>query len=152
MITYHVEPWSTVQYDTRHLWNLHWQEVAMNKDKIQLDLDMATYEQYAASGALHCVIARSGGVVVGYHWSVVKPHLHYRNSLCAFTDVYFLHPDHRHGRAGIELFQAAESTLKARGVEKLFTGTKVSLDMGKIFEYLGWTETERLYTKFIGDR
>jgi hypothetical protein len=41
--------------------------------------------------------------------------------------------------------------LKQRGVKKIFTGTKLSLDMGPIFERLGWTEAERLFCKYIGD-
>ena len=31
------------------------------------------------------------------------------------------------------------------------TPTQLHMDMGKIFERLGYVETERLYTKWIGD-
>lgn len=151
MVTYQVEDWFDCWQEMSALWHEHWEEVALNRDKIVLEPDMDCYAQYASTGALHVVTVRADGRIVGYHISVIRPHLHYKSSLSAFTDVYFLHPDFRHGMAGVRLFKEVESSLKARGVQKMFTGTKLSLDMGKIFERLGWHETERLYTKYIGD-
>ena len=150
-VTYAVENWFDALSEMEELWPLHWDEVAMNKDTIPLDPDYPTYAALANSGALHLLVARCEGKMIGYHVSIVKGHLHYRHSLSAFTDMYFIHPEHRKGMVGVRLFKEAEKTLKARGVEKMFTGTKLSLDMGRIFERLGWKETERLYTKFIGD-
>ena len=148
-ITYHVEEWQSFKRESLHLWDRHWQEVAINRDVIKLNIDYGQYDQLDAAGALHVVSARSAGKIIGYHLSIVRPHLHYADSLSAFTDVYYVAPEFRKGRAGIELFKFVEKTLKARGVQKMFTGTKLHLDMGKVFERLGWKETERLYTKVI---
>jgi len=150
MITFAVEDWFSVKDEMSHLWPDHWQEVAVNKDAIQLDPDFDTYATFANSGMLHIVVARKEGEIVGYHFSVVRPHLHYRRSLSAFTDIYYLAPKHRTGRTPLRLFQFVEQTLKARGVQKMFTGTKLSLDAGPLFEHMGWTETERLFVKMIG--
>jgi hypothetical protein len=49
------------------------------------------------------------------------------------------------------LFANAEKALKARGVQRLFTGTKLSKDASLIFERGGWNESERLFIKYIGD-
>jgi len=150
MITFAVEDWFAVKDEMSHLWPDHWQEVAVNKDAIQLDPDFDTYATFANSGMLHIVVARKEGEIVGYHFSVVRPHLHYRRSLSAFTDIYYIAPAHRTGRTPLRLFQFVEQTLKARGVQKMFTGTKLSLDAGPLFEHMGWTETERLFVKMIG--
>lgn len=151
MITFMVEPWSSVWPELQPHWNAHWEEVAVNKDKFGLDIDFEAYADYERRGCLHVVVARDAGKVIGYHLSIVRPHLHYKQTLNAFTDVYYIAPPYRKGSVGIKLFREVEKTLKARGVVKMFTGTKLSLDRGRIFEHLGWSETERLYTKWIGD-
>lgn len=150
MITFMVEGWSAVFPEMSALWAEHWEEVAINRDAIKLDPDLEQYADLERSGALHVVVAREAGEIVGYHISIVRPHLHYRKSLSAFTDVYFLRKSHRQGMTGVKLIKEAEASLAARGVQKMFTGTKLHLDMGPIFERLGWTPTEMLFTKMIG--
>ncbi|MBB4226023.1 hypothetical protein [Variovorax guangxiensis] len=150
MITFAVEDWFDVRDHMAHLWPSHWAEVAMNRDTIRLEIDFDSYNQHAATGALHIVVARKSGEVIGYHVSLVRPHLHYKSSLSAFTDVYYIAPPHRTGRTPMRLFEFVERSLKARGVEKLFTGTKLSLDAGPLLQHLGWVPTEMLYTKYIG--
>ena len=149
-VTFMVEAWTACFAEMSALWNEHWEEVAINRDQIKLDPDLDQYRELERTGALHVVVARERGAIVGYHISIVRPHLHYRRSLSAFTDVYFLRKSHRHGMTGVRLIKAAEETLRARGVQKMFTGTKLTLDMGPIFQRLGWTPTETLYTKMIG--
>lgn len=151
MITYAVEPWSTFKAEAAPLWEAHWEEIAINRDKIKLEVDYASYDAYERLGVLHVVVARDAGKIVGYFLAFVRPHLHYASSLSAITDVYFLLRSYRKGRTGIALFQFAEKSLKARGVEKIFLGTKKHLDMTPLLKRLGYVETETLLTKFIGD-
>lgn len=151
MITYSVELMDECLEDMRHLWMVHWEEIALDKDKIALEPDIDTFRHLEAAGALHVVVARDEvQQVVGYHVSVVRPHLHYRSSLTAYVDMYFIHPDHRRGRVGIKLFLYAEQTLRELGVQRIYTGTKLHKDMGRLLEFIGHKETERLYTKYIG--
>jgi hypothetical protein len=151
MITYAVEPWSSVQAEMAPLWVKHYEEVALNRDKMPLDPDFANYDAMEQLGMLHIVVARKEGQIVGYHFTLVRPHLHYVSTLCGMTDIYWIAPENRTGRTPLRLFQFVESTLKARGVKKLFTGTKKSLDAGPLFEFMGWHPAETLYTKYIGD-
>lgn len=150
MITYQVERWGACVAELRELWLAHWAEVAMNKDTIPLDPWEEAYEQLDALDQLQVLTVRDAGALVGYHISIVRMHLHYRGTLHAYTDVYYLKPEARQGSVGVRLFREVERHLRERGVQKMFTGTKLSLDMGRIFERLGWVETERLYTKYIG--
>lgn len=149
-VTYAVEAWSDLLPEMSPIWQQHWEEVAMHRDAVPLDPDLDAYLSMERAGMLHIVAARSEGKLIGYHISIVKPHLHYRTTLHAHTDVYFVCPEFRQGMTGVKLFKEVERTLKARGVIKMITGTKLSLDMGRIFERLGWEETERTFTKLIG--
>lgn len=132
-------------------WPAHWEEVATHKDKIALEPDYVVYQRMADAGQLHVTAARSNGELAGYVVAIVRPHLHYAHSLSAFYDLYYLAPAHRRGLNGVNLFKAAEVALRKRGVDRMFTGTKLSKDATLIFERLGWMETERLFVKWIGD-
>lgn len=148
---YQVEKWADCKDEMAALWPLHWEEVANDRDKIKLDVWHEAYDALAESGELHIVTARVDGKIVGYHWSIVRPHLHYKSSLTAYTDIYFLKSENRKGMAGINLFKFVEQSLKERGVQKMYTASKKKMDKSSIFEFLGWTEAEKVYCKYIGD-
>lgn len=150
MATYAVEPWAEFKHEAAPLWDRHWDEIALDKAQIKLKIDTRAYDQMDAMGMLHVVVARDAGQIVGYHLSFVRPHFHYADSLTAYTDVYWVAPECRRGRVGINLFQFVEKTLKARGVERMYSACKLHKDVGKLFERLGWKETERVFVKLTG--
>lgn len=150
-VTFHTENWPDVVCELQKHWPAHWQEVAMHKDKIPLDPSFEEYARLHETGQLHVTVARSSGECVGYLVAIVRPHLHYRRSLSAFFDLYYVAPSHRLWMTGVQLFTEAERALKQRGVQRMFTGTKLSKDAGRIFERSGWQEAERLFVKWIGD-
>lgn len=146
---YRVERWKHLREEMLPLLVRHWREVALNHADVPLDIDEARYAELDESGALHIVTARRGGQLIGYHVAIVSPHLHYASTLHGITDVYWIAPEHRVGRTALRLFQTVERELKARGVRKLFTATKLHLDQGPLFEFLGYRPVERLYAKLI---
>lgn len=151
MITYALEKLRDVRPEMEVHFPQHWAEVARDRELIKLDPDWPSYFAMEDAGAVQAMIARSEGKVIGYHVSFIRPHLHYRQSLTAITDLYFLLPEYRMGRAGIRLFTEVEKAWRARGVQKAFTGTKCSADKSRLFEYLGWSRTEYLFTKVLGE-
>ena len=151
LFTIQQEPYDTCRAEIDACLHDHWRELALDQGQVPLDKDEAAYARLAAEGQLHVVTARRDGVLVGYHASVVRPHLHYAGTLHAFVDVYWLRPDCRRGLLGLRLLREAERSLKARGVKKLMSGTKMHLDLSRLYHRLGWRETERLFTKYIGD-
>jgi GNAT superfamily N-acetyltransferase len=151
MITFCQEDYFDCIDEISLLLESHWEEVGTDKDKIPMDVDYEQYAQAALQGILHVMVARSHGSLVGYHSTFVRPHIRYKSTLMGFVDVYFLHKDFRRGSTGIRLLKAAETSLKARGVKKIQSGTKLSLDRGKVFEHLGYKAAETTYTKWIGD-
>lgn len=150
MITYQVENWDDCWEEMSAMWQAHYEEVALHKSKIKLDPDMATYDALNSAGSLHVVTVRKDAKIIGYHIAIVRPHLHYRTSLSAYSDVYYVDPAHRKGMVGVKLFIETEKLLKQRGVERFYTGTKMSKDMSRIFEHLGFDEVERQHCKYIG--
>ena len=136
--------------DMRYLWSMHWGEIALDKEKIKLNPDIDTFQLLEDCDHLHIITLRDDGKLVGYHASIVRAHLHYKDSLTAYVDMYFIHPDYRKGRVGIDLFKYAEKSLSERGCERIYTGTKLHKDMGVLLSRLGHKETERLYVKYIG--
>lgn len=149
LISIATEPWEDCRDEVMAYWPAHWEEVALDRDTVPLDPNVADYDAKALAGSLHVVTVRRAGELVGYHITLVMPHLHYRSTLCGFVDVYWLRPDCRQGWTGVNLFREVERSLRARGVVKVYSGTKKHLDAGAIFEHLGWTEAERLYSKTL---
>ncbi|MEJ0004377.1 MAG: hypothetical protein WDN30_14115 [Pararobbsia sp.] len=157
MITFAVEPWSKVWPEMPALWEEHWREVALNHDVIKLEPDIVAYNALERAGLLHVLVARAAGDIIGYYIAIVQPHLHYRSSLSAMTDVYFIRAKYRRPRTALNFFRQVEASLVARGVQKIFTATKLHtspdgrvLDHGRLFRFLGYTESERVFTKIIG--
>jgi GNAT superfamily N-acetyltransferase len=149
IVTYAVERLADMHGEMELLLPLHWQEIARDRERIKLAPDWAAYFALENAGGLHVMVARAAGRMIGYHISFIRPHLHYRYSLSAITDIYFVLPEYRQGRVGIELFKQVEKSWKARGVEKAFTGCKVAKDMQPLFERLGWTWIEKTFAKVL---
>lgn len=146
---YQTEPWATFKVEARELFERHWREIALNHAEVPLDIDHERYDALASAGGLHVLTVRRAGVLIGYHIAIVSGHLHYRSTLHGITDVYWIAPECRHGVTAVRMFQAVERELKRRGVRKLFTATKLHLDQGALFEFLGYNPVERLYAKLI---
>lgn len=149
MTTYTVERWREVKAELAPLLERHWREVALNHDAVPLDIAHDRYDALDDAGVMHVVTARREATLIGYHIALVTPHLHYNSTLHGITDVYWVAPECRHGVTGLRLFQAVEREFKALGVRKLITATKLHLDQGALFEHMGYTPIERVYTKII---
>lgn len=148
--TFTCEAFEDIRDEIEPLWLLHWQEIGQDKDRVPLDPDWGRYAALDASGHLAVVTVRKGGVLIGYAFALVDTHLHYRSTLFASLDLYYLLPAHRGGRTALRLFQALEAELAARGVVKAVGNTKLAADQGRLFQHLGWRETERLFVKTLG--
>lgn len=150
VLTFSVEDWRDIRGVVYPMWHRHHAEIAKDGDLVPLDPDWDRYDAYDDCGALHLTIARDrDGEMVGYVFALISPHLHYRSTLCAFLDLYWLEPRVRKGWNGVKLFRAMESGLKDCGVRKIYGQTKVWQDASIIFQRLGWTEAERAFTKWI---
>lgn len=150
-MNYQQEFLATVEKDIRPLLERHWNDIAVNKDKIKLNPDWDAYHSLEQDGMLKIFTAREQGELVGYFVVIVHRNLHYKDHLFASNDVIFLHPDHRKGRTGIKLIQFSEKCLREDGVSVLAINTKVHKPFDKLMQFLGFSLVERIYSKYIGD-
>lgn len=151
MITTQIESFTERLPELKELFPLHWKELALNQDKVPLDPQYEIYEQRELLGELLFVTLREAGALIGYFVGFIAPGLHYRSCLTCTMDIFFVHPDKRHGRAGIQLFKAVEQELRRRRVQRWFVGSKSHADASKLFEYLEFNKVETYYSKWLGD-
>lgn len=131
---------------------LHYEELCVTKDpRFPVNPDKDAYQRMADQGRLRAVTVREADtrLLVGYIFFIITPQLHYKDCLLALEDVYFIHPEYRQGRVGIRLFKYAEEVLKRIGVQRIFLHTKVHMDVGRLFEYLDYKFTDKVYVKTL---
>ena len=126
----------------------HYEELCVTKE-FPLEPDYDAYRRIADAGQLVCIVCMDDKEVVGYIVFIVQPHLHYKSCLTAFEDIYFLKKEFRQGRIGIRMFRYAEEVLKKSGVKRIVMHTKVHMDNSKLFSYLGYKLTDKLFTKMF---
>jgi len=130
------------------LFDEHYNELCVTKE-FPCEPDYESYERMANAGMLRCITCRCDGLLIGYMVFIITPHLHYKSCKTAIEDVYFVKKEFRKGRVGIRLFQYAESVLKQFGVQRVVMHTKVHLDNSKLFEYLGYKMTDKVFSKML---
>lgn len=149
MITAQVESLTARLEEMKPLFPLHWEELALNRDKVPLDPQYDIYLARDARGEVLFITLRELGELVGYFVGFVAPGLHYRTCLTLTMDIFYVRPDKR-GRCGVRLFRAVEEEAKRRGVKRMFVGSKCHKDASWLFERLGYEEVERYFSKWIG--
>lgn len=149
MITIQCETYLDAIKELRPLFEEHWEEVAINKEKIKLNPDYSKYEQMQASGILALFTARDEGRLIGYSVFFMIPHMHYRDHMFAMNDIIFLLPEYRGTMAGADLVQFAEKELKGVGVSYITYHFKTHLPFGKGLEFLGYEHCENMFGKYI---
>lgn len=151
MLTAQIESFEERLPEFKPLFPLHWEELALNKDKVPLDPQYDIYVARERRGELLFVTLRELGEPVGYFIGFIAPGLHYKTCLTCTMDIFYVHPDKRGGRGGIKLFKFVENELKRRGVDRWFVGSKCHADASWLFELLGFNRVEVYYSKWLGE-
>ena len=151
MITAQVEPYSKCLPELMQCYDLHWEELALNKDKVPLDPQYDLYEARDDAGQLLLVTLRETGRLVGYFIGFIAPGFHYKTCLTLTMDIFWTHPDVRGGFSGVKLFRLVEKEAKRRGVHRMFYGSKMHKDASRLFEFLKMEPVEIYYSKWIGE-
>ena len=151
MITFQKEFFLTLMPELPPLFLAHYEEVALDKEHMVLQPAWKQYINLETAGVLHILTVRRDGRLIGYHFNLCYPHLHYADVLCSFSDMFFLRPEYRKGWLGVKMFIENEKMLKTLGVKKMFVMTKVHIDVRKIMKRLNYTFIERIFSKWIGE-
>lgn len=151
MITAHVESFEDNLEFLKPLLPIHYQELALNQDKVPLSPQFDRYIVAENRGELLFVTLRNAGDIVGYFIGFVAPALHYSTCLTCQMDIFYVLPEHRGGGAGFQLFKYVEQQLKKRGVQRMFVGSKMHKDASWLFEKLGYNQVETYYSTWLGE-
>lgn len=151
MITAHVESFTERLEELKVLLPMHYEELALNKDKVPLDPQYDIYIKREAMGEVLFVTLREAGRLVGYFIGFIAPGLHYRTCLTCTMDIFYVHPDVRGRMGGVRLFRAVKAELKRRGVQRWFVGSKTHADASRLFEALGFHKVETYYSMMVGE-
>lgn len=149
MITYRQESLVTTKADIIPLLEKHWEEVALNKEKIKLNPDWDAYANLEEAGILKIFTARDDRKLVGYFVVFVKSHIHYKDHLFCYNDVIFVDEEYRKGFTSPRLIKFAEKCLKADGVEVMIVNTKRHKPFDSLLVWLGYKHIENLYSKVL---
>ena len=139
----------SVRREIEPLLKEHYDEIALNKDKIKLNPDWASYARLDNLNALRVYTARKDKVLQGYFVVIVSKSLHYQDHLFANNDVIFLNKTARKGATGLKLIKFASDSLKAEGITKLHVNTKNHQPFGVILERQGFEAIETVYSKVL---
>lgn len=128
---------------------LHWEELANNKDVRPLNPDYDRYTQLNNLDYIRLFTVRSLGRLVGYSTWYVSYNLHYKDWMYASNDVYYLDPGYRNKGNGHIMFQETEKWLKSMGVKNVVVQDKLHQSHESFFVKLGFTPIEQNYEKII---
>ena len=141
-----LENLARVRREIEPLLKQHYDEIALNKDIINLNPDWEGYARLDAVNALRIYTARRNDKLLGYFVVIVSKSLHYRDHLFANNDVIFLAKPARKGLTGVKLIKYAIDSLAAEGITKLHINTKAHQPFDAILERLNFEEIERVYS------
>lgn len=136
----------------KDLIKLHWEELALNKDKVPLAVDYDKYNQLQKVGVIKTIGAYKENKLVGYSVLIVQPSLHYSTTIFAQVDVIYVHPDERNSNVGAKLLIATEKVAKEFGASVILHHAKPYVPMIiKPLEKLNYELYEHIYGKYIGE-
>lgn len=150
MIHFAEEKWATFWPDCQELLPLHHEELAINKDVMKMEIDVPVYEALEVAGRLFILTLRDGERMVGYLVAFPMPnHLHYKSSgPIALSDMFYILPEYRTGN-GAKMFIEFERHMRKRGCIMIASGFKIHSPQLKLFEALGWTNSDATVLKIL---
>ena len=150
-LTFQIEPWANLVRDAQPLFKIHYEELALHKDKVPLGMDFQMYQDLENRGMLLVVTVRLSLMVVGYYIAIIiKNHPHNKTAgPVSTTDMFYVSPNYRRGGAGAKLLMFAENALRSRGVTKASLSTKLKFTNQVLLEALGWEATDLVFQKIL---
>jgi GNAT superfamily N-acetyltransferase len=150
-----IERFYEVAPDIKPLFKRHWDELGRDRDRVPLDFWWEHAAALDTSGILRIMTVRLEGELIGYMLTLVSPHLHYKSTLHANVDAYWLAPEHRKGWAGVAMIRAHEKAMRALGVKRLFIGENLTFknkrgkQMRGLLRALGYAATDVHFRKML---
>lgn len=149
------ESFTAILPELMPLFRLHWQDLALYKDRMPLCPRVEIYEKMERAGELLMLTARTDGRLIGYFIGCIAPALHYATTIHGQTDIVYVHPEVRGRGIVLKLFLAAEEAMRARKVGIWHAGSKLGnplhASMDRVLTWMGFAPTDLYYGKWLGD-
>lgn len=154
MITAQVESLTDHMEELKPLFPLHYEELALDKDKVPLDPQYGIYLARDAMGEVMFVSLREQGVLVGYFVGFIAPALHYQTCLTLTMDIFYVAEKWRGNGGGALLFNAVKREASRRGAQRWFVGDKchAAVHAEQLFGAMGFEKVEHYWSIWLGDR
>lgn len=138
-----------VSLDIEEIIDSHFEEVSPFQD-ILPNPDVSFYCALEDRGFLRTYAARNDlGALCGYCVFFVQVHPHFKSKQ-ALCDLLYLKPEHRSRSVGSEFVKFIESSLMAeKDIDVIFFSSTSKKPIGKIFERLGYQQTDVRYAKRV---
>jgi GNAT superfamily N-acetyltransferase len=149
MITYQEEQFEDIVEDIKPILEVHWNELANNKDIRYLDVDYDGYIKLNRIGSWKVFTVRDDDKLIGYSSFLIAHNLHYKDWKFASNDVYYLQKEYRKKGIGYKMFKETERWLKDQGVKSVVVQEKIDHPHSVLFDDLGFVLIERNYEKVL---
>lgn len=151
MIRYSTEEMDeSLVLEIKDLLKIHWEEIAMYKDKVVFDPDYDLYYKLNEDKKLLTITVRDEGRLVGYFLVFLFYHPHYKNDLYANTDILFIDKKYRGGTTAYRLFKFVEKQLRKLDVSVFLISMKTQHPFEGLCEALDMNKHEITYSKYLG--
>ncbi len=118
-------------------------------DGRKLNPDIFTYLELERLEMLQIATIRHDNILIGYHLSIIRPHLHHKDVLAGFEDSSFITKRYRFSRIPVKLITFAENELRIRGVKEIFLTVRSIAGSGRLIQSRGYIEQSKIYSKRI---
>jgi predicted GNAT superfamily acetyltransferase len=129
------------------LFAAHWDEIALNKQVMELKPDSERYLAMEATGGLLILAAYHDDELVGYSVNFVMRHLHYADLNLASNDLLFVAKDHRKSRLGLQLIKATEQAAKEQGARLMLWHAKPNTALVELMPRMGYGVQDIIFSK-----
>ena len=129
----------------------HYQELALNQDKVKLNPNYAKYFELENRGNLYLATVRDDGKLIGYFIGFLENELHYQDCYACIMDILYLIPEYRGTKVGYHLLSFIEADLRSKGVQRWHMGCKLNKDLAKLYGMMDFKPVEMYHSKYIGD-
>lgn len=152
MLTAQIESFTAAAAELAEIFPVHWQELALFKDRMPLAPQWQEYAKRERDGVLFLATVRWNGKLAGYYTAQVAPGFHYGSTLTGTHDLIYVAPEFRDKGLAFPLFRLVERELKRRGAKLWFSGYKVHnpLGMPQLLDRLGFVPADTYCAKWIG--
>lgn len=146
MIQFKKEEGRSFFYEAQDLFKKHYDEIAERQDVIKFEPNVEKYAELYEKGWIEVHTVRDDERLVGYAVWMVFPHLHYKSSVTASSDILYLAPECRKGFTGIQFLRWTTQEIKKRNPQRILFHVKPFLDYSPILERLGAKYLEKTYS------